>query len=403
VPEAPALRRTLTLPLLALYGLGTTVGAGIYVLVGEVAATAGSLAPLSFLVAALLAAATAFSFGELCARYPKSAGEAVYVNAAFKRAWLAALVGLMVVSVGTISSAAIANGFAGYARQFVDLPPWALIVGVLILLTAIAIWGITESVTLAAVVTVLEIGGLLIIVAVGANAAAKAPLPAFSLCESGLGVGVLAGAVLAFYAFLGFEDMINVAEETRDPARTMPRAIVLTLVITTVLYIVVAGIAVLVVPIAELAVAEAPLAAVYEHATGRFPAAIGVIGTVAVINGALVQIIMASRVLYGLAQAGWLPQWLATLHPRTRTPLFATLLVGSAVTILAVTLPLVRLAEATSVITLCIFALVNAALWRIKARGPAPEGLWTVPLWVPVVGFFSSLAFVLFNIWRHAI
>ncbi|MDP6953586.1 MAG: amino acid permease, partial [Alphaproteobacteria bacterium] len=385
------------------YGLGTTVGAGIYVLVGEVAATAGSLAPLSFLVAALLASATAFSFGELSARYPKSAGEAVYVNAGFKRAWLAALIGLMVVAVGTISSAAIANGFAGYARQFVDLPPWILIIGVLILLTAIAVWGITESVTLAAIVRVLEIGGLLLIVAVGANAAAKAPLPDFSLGESGLAIGVLGGAVLAFYAFLGFEDMINVVEETRDPGRTMPRAIVLTLIVTTVLYIVVAGVAVLVVPIAELAMAEAPLAAVYEHATGRFPAAIGVIGTVAVINGALVQIIMASRVLYGLARAGWLPKRLAALHPRTQTPLFATLLVGGAVMVLAVALPLVRLAEATSVITLLIFALVNAALWRIKMRDPAPAGLWCVPLWVPVIGFFSSLGFVIFNIWRHAL
>jgi basic amino acid/polyamine antiporter, APA family len=403
VPEAPALRRTLTLPLLALYGLGTTVGAGIYVLVGEVAATAGSLAPLSFLVAALLAAATAFSFGELSARYPKSAGEAVYVNAAFRRARLAAAVGLAVAAVGMVSSAAIANGFAGYARQFVDLPPWILIVGVLILLTAIAIWGITESVTLAAIVTVLEIGGLVLIVAVGAGAAAEAPLPDFSLGESGMAVGVLAGAVLAFYAFLGFEDMINVAEETRDPTRTMPRAIVLTLVVTTVLYIAVAGVAVMVVPVADLAAAEAPLVTVYEHATGRFPTVIAAIGTVAVINGALVQIIMASRVLYGLAQAGWLPAALAGLHARTRTPLLATVLVGATVMVLALTLPLLRLAEAASVITLCIFALVNAALWRIKVRDAAPAGLWRVPLWVPVIGFFSSLAIVLFNIWRHAI
>lgn len=403
MPEAPALRRTLTLPLLALYGLGTTVGAGIYVLVGEVAATAGSLAPLSFLVAALLAAATAFSFGELCARHPKSAGEAVYVNAAFKRARLAAAVGLAVAAVGMVSAAAIANGFAGYARQFVDLPPWALIVGVLILLTAIAVWGISESVTLAAVVTVLEIGGLVLIVAVGAGAAAKAPLPDFSLGESGMAVGVLAGAVLAFYAFLGFEDMINVAEETRDPTRTMPRAIVLTLVVTTVLYIAVAGVAVMVVPVPDLAAAEAPLVTVYEHATGHYPALIAAIGTVAVINGALVQIIMASRVLYGLAQAGWLPVALAGLHARTRTPLLATVLVGATVTVLALTLPLVRLAEAASVITLLIFALVNAALWRIKVRDAAPEGLWRVPLWVPVIGFFSSLAFVIFNIWRHAI
>jgi amino acid transporter len=405
VPEdAAQLKRGLSLPLLTLYGLGTTVGAGIYVLVGEVAGLAGGLAPLSFLVAALLAAATAFSFGELSARYPKSAGEAVYVHAGFGLAWLAALVGLLVALVGSVSAAAIANGFVGYARhQFVDLPAWLLISGVVLALGAIAAWGITESVTLAALVTVVEVGGLVLVVAVGAHSAIDSPpaSPSPGLGEGAGAIGVFAGAVLAFYAFLGFEDMINVAEEVKEAPRIMPRAIVLTLAATTVLYLAVATVAVRVVPADVLAGAEAPLALVYEHATGRFPATISAIGGIAVINGAMIQIIMASRVLYGLAAQGWLPSVLARVHPRVRTPLPATALVTGLILALALALPLVRLAEAASLITLVIFALVNAALWRIKRAGPTPPGLWSVPTAVPVAGVVVSAGFVLFQLARY--
>jgi amino acid transporter len=404
VPEGAAqLKRGLSLPLLTLYGLGTTVGAGIYVLVGEVAGLAGGLAPLSFLVAALLAAATAFSFGELGARYPKSAGEAVYVHAGFGLAWLAALVGLLVALVGSVSAAAIANGFVGYARQFVDLPAWLLISGVVLALGVIAAWGITESVTLAALVTVVEVGGLVLVVAVGAHSAIDSPpaSPSPGLGEGAGAIGVFAGAVLAFYAFLGFEDMINVAEEVKDAPRIMPRAIVLTLAATTVLYLAVATVAVRVVPADDLAGAEAPLALVYEHATGRFPATISAIGALAVINGAMIQIIMASRVLYGLAAQGWLPSVLARVHPRVRTPLPATALVTGLILALALALPLVRLAEAASLITLVIFALVNAALWRIKRAGPTPPGLWSVPTAVPAAGVVVSAGFVLFQLARY--
>lgn len=397
------LKRSVSLPLLVLYGLGTTVGAGIYVLIGEVAGLAGVLAPVAFLVAALLAAPTAFAFGELSARYPRSAGEAVYVSAGFGAPWLATFVGLLVALVGIVSSAAIANGFVGYARHFIDLPAGAIITILVVLLGAVAAWGITESVALAATVTLVEIAGLLLVIVVGVGGDTDAVIiPSEAVPLDWVVVsGVLAGAILAFYAFLGFEDMVNLAEEVRDAPRVMPQAIIITLAITGVLYVAVATIAVRVVPLDLLAGAEAPLALVYRHATGGSANMISAIGAVAVINGALIQIIMASRVLYGLSNQGWLPRLFAWLHPRTRTPVVATAFVSVLVLALALALTLVRLAELTSTITLIIFALVNLALMRVKARTAPPAGIQIIPYWVPAVGFVVSSSFAVYQLSRY--
>lgn len=391
--------------MLVLYGLGTTVGAGIYVLIGEVAGLAGMLAPVSFLVAALLAAPTALAFAELSARYPRSAGEAVYISAAFGVPWFATLVGLLVATVGIVSAAAIANGFVGYARQFVDLSDTVIILGMVALLGLVAAWGVTESVTIAAVVTLVEIGGLLLVIGTGLGAESVAewetavPVSLDWIVVS----GVLAGSILAFYAFLGFEDMVNLAEEVRQAPRVIPKAIAITLVVTGLLYVAVAWVAIRVVPLETLAGAEAPLALVFGHATGRSSAMISAIGGVAVINGALIQIIMASRVLYGLASQGWLPGAFARLNTRTRTPVIATLFATAIVMALALSLTLVRLAEVTSTITLVIFALVNLALVRVKAKHDAPDDIWINPFWLPIFGFVVSAGFALYQLSRYLI
>jgi amino acid transporter len=391
--SAPQLRRRLSLTLLTLYGVGTTVGAGIYVLVGKVALAAGVLAPLSFLLACVLVAASAFSFAELSTRFPKSAGEAVYVSEAFGRRRLALLVGLMVILAGTVSSGTIVNGAAGYLREFVEVPAWALVVLVLVLLGAIAAWGIGESVGLAAALTVLEIVGLALVIWAGwratpdiAAALAAEPLPAAPLA------GVLLGTVLAFYAFIGFEDMVNVAEEVRDPQRTLPYAIVLTLGITLLLYVGVALVAVAAVPVAELGASEAPLALVWQRGTGGSVRVISAIAVFATLNGALIQIVMASRVLYGLAGEGWIPAGLGRVSARTHTPLRATALVTAVVLLFALALPLVTLAEITSLLTLAIFALVNGALIVLKRRAPRIPGLFRIPAWAPWTGCLISLA-----------
>ena len=402
----PELKRSLTLPVLTLYGLGTTVGAGIYVLVGAVAGRAGIYAPVAFLLAAVLASLTALSFAELAARFPKSAGEAVYVREGLRSERLALIVGLLVVLAGTISSSAIAVGAVGYILRFMELPWTPTLVVLIIGLGSVAAWGIMESALIAAVITVVEIGGLLVVIVGGwvamPDLLSRIPevVPPF---EIGPWAGVIAGVLLAFYAFIGFEDMVNVAEEVRDVRRTLPLAIVLTLVITTVIYLLVTLVAVLVVPLAELSDSRAPVALIFERTIGESAAVISLIAIVATLNGVLVQIIMASRVLYGLSRAGAIPALFGVVNPRTRTPLRATITVTAVIVVLATSFPIEQLAEATSLVALTIFTLTNAALVALKWRGPTPPGLPNVPLLVPAAGIVASLGFIgleALRLWR---
>ena len=265
------LRRSLTLPMLILYGLGTTIGGGIYALVGKVAARAGMLAPLSFVAAALLSAFTALAFAELSSRYPKSAGEAVYVQEAFNKKRLTVFIGIMVVFNGCISAAALANGFVGYLQVFVAIPDWVAIIAVTAALGLLAIWGIGQSVTTAAVITLVEIGGLLLIIWVTRSDLATFParLNEFNPgLNSTMWLGILSGSFLAFYAFIGIEDMVNVAEEVVDVEKNLPLAIILTLALTTLIYFFVTLAAVLSVAPDQLGQQSAPLTYIYASKTG---------------------------------------------------------------------------------------------------------------------------------------
>ncbi len=395
------LKRSLSLPLITSYGLGTIIGAGIYVLTGAIAARAGMYAPVSFALAAVIAGFTAFSYAELCARYPRSAGEAAYVEEAFGRPALSAATGAGVVLMGMVSSATLANGFVGYLRLFVALPDAFVVTAFVLALGALAAWGISESVWAATIVTVLELFGLGLVLFVAGDSLAELPARWPELVPPPVGAawtGIFLGAFLAFYAFIGFEDMVNVAEEVKDPRRNLPRAIILALVISTVLYVLVALTAVLALPMELLAGNEAPLATVVEH-TGRLsPTGIGLISLVAVSNGALIQIIMASRVVYGMACQGIAPRAFARVHARTRTPLLATAAITAFALAFALWLPLVRLAQLTSLITLVVFALMNLALWRLKRRAPHPEGIVRYPLWVPVTGFLLCVALIVLQL-----
>jgi amino acid transporter len=394
------LKRSLSLPLITLYGVGTTIGAGIFVLVGKVAGAALIYAPVSFLLAAVLAGFSAFAFAELSARYPQSAGEAVYVYEGLGSRRLALAVGLLVVLAGIVSCATIANGFVGYVQLFLGLPDAIVLVAVVLVLGLIAAWGIAESVILAAVLTLLEIGALILVIWAGRDSLAELPARLPELIPplaGGAWLGIVSGAVLAFYAFIGFEDMVNVAEEVKDVRRTLPRAIILTLVVTTLLYLALAVVAVLVLPVQELAASEAPVALIYERASGSSAAVVSLIAIVAVLNGALVQVIMAARVLYGLSARAWLPEAFARINPATRTPLVATALVTALILVFALALPLVTLARTTSFVTLVIFAAINLALWRIKGRAPAPPGIGVYPRWVCLCGFLASLGLASFQ------
>ena len=299
------LKRGITLPLLTYYGLGNILGAGIYVLVGKVAGFAGLYAPLSFLIASLAAVFTAFTYAELSARYPLSAGPAVYMQRGFNIPPLSFLAGILIMLAGCVSAATMFRGFVGYIQIFLSLPDELIIVTMVVILGTIAIWGITESARVAAVLTVIEVTGLLIIIFVAAPVSVSAPeyissLP--PLLDSLQIQGVFLGAFLAFYAFIGFEDMVNVAEEVQNPSRNMPIAILLALGIATAIYFIVIYVCLSVVSPLELSNADAPLGLVYERATGKEPVLISAIGLCAVTNGALIQIIMGSRILYGLSR-----------------------------------------------------------------------------------------------------
>ena len=395
--DSASLKRTITLPQMVLYGLGTTIGAGIYALVGELARVSGMLAPAAFLFAAILAGFTALSFAELSGRYPRAAGASLYIREGFGSERLSVAAGLMMVLAGLVSASALVNGFSGYFETLTGLPRLPSILLITLLLGAVAAWGIAESVLIATAITVVEVGGLVWLIIAGSGHLAELPsrwpelLPALSL--NGL-APIYAGALLAFFAFLGFEDMVDVAEEVKDVKHTLPLAIVLTLVITTMLYLLIMVMAVLALPPGDLAASRAPIATLYHHYTGREPMLMSLIGMFAIINGGLIQIIMASRVLYGLSSRGLLPKRLAHVHPRTQTPLRATAVAVLIVLTFALTGRLAGLAAVTSVIMLTLFSAVNLALWRIKQRQPQAKGVLIFPRWMSLTAAIISLGLV---------
>ncbi len=397
----PQLRRVLSLPLITLYGLGTILGAGIYVLIGKIAGTAGMYAPISFLIAAAVAALTGFAYAELSSRYPLSGGEAIYIEKGLGIRLLSIIVGLLIVFAGLVSAATIARGFVGYLSVFVALPATPVIVAVVLILGALAAWGILESAWVAAAVTAIEIAGLLLVIGVASPSLADLPVrwpEMLPPADAAIWSGIMLGAFLAFYAFIGFEDMVNVAEEVRDPKRNLPRAILISLALATAFYLLVALVAVLSLPPAQLADSEAPLALIYQHSTGQPPTVIGMISLCAVANGALIQIIMAARMLYGMSVAGWIPAVFAQISAATGTPVIATACTAGGVLIMALALPLVALAKLTSTVVLVVFALINLALIRIKHRDPAPPDAQIYARWIPWGGLLLSVALLAFHL-----
>ena len=399
IAPAPALRRSLSLPLLVLYGVGITIGAGIYVLIGAVAGHAGLYAPWSFVLAAIAMSFTVGSYMELATRFPVSAGEAAYVRAAFGSRIASTTTGLLSIAIGIVSSATVALGAAGYIGQFVALPPSVIVIAVVGALGLIAAWGILESVLLASLFTLIEVGGLLIIV--GAALYTGLPFGNIILTPPPFDPAVLSGigfaSLLAFFAFIGFEDLANVIEEAKDPRRDIPRAMAWTLVISTVLYVAVAAVAVAAVPAAELAASPAPLSLVFKTIAGISPLTISLIAIVATLNTILAQMTMAARVVYGMSRQGDLPRAAGHVHPRTATPLVATALIAAATVALALLVPFERLAESTSLATLAVFASVNLSLLKLRHRRAVTHTAHMsnhvrVPLIVPIAGLACSLA-----------
>jgi len=353
-------------------------------------------APLAFMGAALVMAFSAASFAELGTRMPVSASEAAYVQAAFRLDWLSLGVGLLVVTTAIVSAATISVGSAGYVAVFLPVPaPWIISV-VVLAMGGVACLATVQSVTFAAIMTLVEVGGLVLIIIAGlghgTDVVTRLPEMWPSSGDSTAWIGIAGTALIAVFAFIGFEHLVNVAEEMKEPSRTLPRALFLTLGLTALVYALVVWIAVTAVPPQELARSSAPLALVFERLTGLPIVTLSAIAVVATLNGIIVHMIMIGRVIYGLADQGNLPKLLARLNSVTHTPLLATAIGVGAILALALVVPLAGLADLTARFTLIVFATINLALIRIKSRNEvAPLGAFICPRWVPFAGLVSSV------------
>lgn len=379
------LRRVLTLWPLVFYGLGVIVGAGIYVAIGEVIARAGDAAPLSFLLAGIAAAATGLCYAELASRMPEAGGAATYVAAGFGSPLAGRLVGAAITAATAVSAASIAHGAVHYLAVLVPVPEPALIALVIVGFTAVAAIGVRESVGIAATIGALEIAGLVVATAAGLLAAPEFHFAGMVPHDGAAWRGTAAGAFIAFFAFIGFETLANMAEEVKEPRRTVPLGIVGAVAASMVLYVAVAAAAVL-----GDAAAGMPLLGLFG---GGGATVFAMVGFLAVANGVLVEIVMLARLFYGMARKGQLPAWLGRVNARTRTPVEATLLVGAIALAAALLVPFERLLVLADALTLGVFAAVDLALWRLQ-RGAAAAGSFRVPHWLPPAAALLALALI---------
>jgi APA family basic amino acid/polyamine antiporter len=394
--DARRLDRVLGLGQVTASGVGIIVGAGIYVLVGEATAIAGPRVWIGFVVAAVLSALTGLSYAELASMFPKAGAEFEYSRHAYPP-WVAFLVGWIMFTGLIVAAAAVALGFGRYAGHFVAVSPrigaWVL----LGLVAVVALSGIRRSARLTVVLSLVQVGGLVYVITIGLPHLGQVDL----LSGDGGSGGVVAAAALVFFAFIGFDEVITLAEETRDPTRTVPRALFLALGISTVLYIGVAVAAVSVTGAEALASSERPLADVLDHALGgRGADILAAVALVATTNTTLLCITATSRLQYGMASASALPGWLAQLGPRSRAPRSAIIVSTVVAALFAALGDLTLVASVTDLAVYLVFIAVNVAVVVLRFRLPdrerpfrTPGSVRRVPL-LPILGLIAVLAMI---------
>ena len=408
--KTPKLVRSIGPAQMALYGLGSMLGAGIYGLMGKVAGEVGNAIWLAFLVALVAALLTALSYASLGSRYPRAVGAACVTQRAYGFPLLSFVVGLALVCSGLTSIATQSRVFAANIAGLFGLealPVEWLALGFLLILTGIVFRGIRESMWVNVLCTLVEAGGLLLVIVVGMSYWGSVDY--FEMPPS---VGddlpillIMQGAVLAFFAFIGFEDMYNVAEETRDPERTVPLGLILAMALAAILYVAVAVTAVSVVPWQDLAEAPGPITEVVNRAAPAIPPLVFTAITLfAVANTALVNYVTASRLIYGMARQGLLPSMLGNVHDGRRTPHIAIAALFLILAPLALLGTIAELAAATVLLLLLVFTVVNGALFVLKRRKGEKKGLFEVPIIVPALGALVCLTLIVVRVstgdWR---
>jgi len=397
------LERVITRRMLLIFVVGDILGAGIYAVVGEVAGAVGGAIWAAFTLAFLLALLTAFSYAELVTKYPRAAGAALYAQRAFRRPFLTFVIAVAVMASGITSAATAARAFGGdYLSTFVDVPIIPIALGFLLALELINFVGISQSVRLNVVLSIIEAAGLLFVIGVGAVALTNGSGDVSRAFEFNAGTAVplaiLSGAGLAFFSFVGFEDSVNVAEEVKDPRRAYPPAVFGGLLIAFVIYLLVTLTASIVVDPATLADSDGPLLEVVRAGAPALDERLfAAVALVAVSNTALINLIMASRLLYGLARQGIVPAFFGRVHGATKTPwiaIVATALVGA---VLVSTGELDGLASTTVVLLLIVFTIVNVAVIVLRREDVEHEH-FRAPTFLPVLGALSSGGLVLYRL-----
>jgi basic amino acid/polyamine antiporter, APA family len=405
-PTAPAppaadepdtrLRRAVGGRLLYLFILGDVLGAGVYALVGEVAAEVGGAVWVPLALALLLALLTAASYAELVTKYPRAGGSAVFAERAFRRPVIAFLVGFCMLAAGVTSAAGLALAFAGdYLGVFLDVPATPAALVFLVLVALLNARGIQESLRANTVMTLVETSGLVLVVVLGAVVLGRGDGDLGRTVEFPPGASaasaVLAAALLAYYSFVGFETSANVAEEVRDVRRVYPRALFGALLTAGVVYLLVGLAAAVVVPPDELAASSGPLLEVVRAADAGIPDQLfSLVALVAVANGALLTMIMASRMAFGMAEQGLLPGTLARVLPRRRTPWVAIAVTTAVAMALTLTGTLAALANTVVLLLLLVFLSTNTAVLVLRRDRVAADH-FRVPAVFPVLAIASCL------------
>jgi len=397
----PQLKKSLGLFTLIIYGVGDTLGAGIYALIGKTAGVAGYAFWMSFVAALVAIGFTAFTYAELVTRFPHAGGAAHYSFMAFRRSLLSYLVGFLVLMSGLVSMSTVSHGFAGYVQAFYpQIPTPFIILTFFLVLGFITLWGMRESSLTNIVCTLVEVSGLLIIIGIGLSHFGKVNYLEFAPHLESLPDkthAVLTGAVLAFYAFIGFEDMVNVSEEVHEPQKIFFKAIISVLVIIATIYILTAFAAISVVSPAELSLSKAPLVEVVRKGAPWFPPALFTwIALFAVTNTALANYVMGTRLLYGMARDGLMPKFLQHVNPKRHTPDAAVFCIFFVVVILALTGTLARLAQSTALLLLIVFFIMNLSLIRVKFKMKEEVPLFKVPLAVPILGAITTFSLIFY-------
>ncbi len=396
--EKTGLRRVVSRRLLFFFILGDILGGGIYALVGEVGGEVGGAIWASFLVALVLAALTAASYAELVTKYPRAGGAALYAKKAFSHQFVAFMIAFAVMASGIASASTLARGFGGdYLSEFIEMPVQVAALIFIAVIAVINLVGILFSVRLNVILTVVELGGLLLVVVIGAFALGDGigePSRAFEFKEGMAPLAaILAGATVSFYALIGFEDSVNIAEETKDPRRSYPFALFAGLAAAGLIYMAVTVIASMAVPTEKLAASDGALLEVVQlgplaMSTKVFSA----IGLLALANGALINMIMASRLLYGMAEEDVLPSTFGRLS-RWRTPVVAIVFTTAISAALILTGDLGDLADTTVLLLLGVFIAVNASVLILR-RDPVSHNHFQVPSALPILGIVACVVVI---------